>query len=132
MKKLIVFLTFCISVFANDYKLEVLQPPSSTCPKSWFEDMKNVADEIKVITVMDVKSFKRQVGIPYEVQSCNTSLLNDFVFEGNVPSSAIKDFFKNTPKGAIGLALPSYENKKEEKTVYIIYEDKSYKEFGKY
>ena len=44
----------------------------------------------------------------------------------------IKDFFKEIPKNAIGLSLPSYENDKELKTVYVIYEDKTYKEFGKY
>ena len=39
---------------------------------------------------------------------------------------------KDIPKNAIGLSLPSYENDKELKTVFIIFEDKTYKEFGKY
>jgi hypothetical protein len=79
-----------------------------------------------------VKNLKRQIGIPQEIQSCNTSILNDYVFEGNVPSLAIKDFFKDIPKNSIGLSLPAYENEKELKQVFIIYEDKTYKEFGKY
>jgi hypothetical protein len=66
------------------------------------------------------------------MQSCNTSFLNDYIFEGNVPASAIKDFFKDIPKYATGLSLPAYENDKELKTVFIIFEDKTYKEFGKY
>ena len=94
--------------------------------------MKNVAKDVEIITVNSNKNIKNEVGIPSQIQSCNTSFLNDYVFEGNVPSLAIKDFFKNIPKNAIGLSLPSYENEKEEKTVFIIFEDKTYKEFGKY
>lgn len=132
MKKIIVFCFLAVSIFANDSKMQVYQPPTSTCPKSWFTDMENVTNDLDVVTVMDVKSLKRQIGIPYEVQSCNTSLMGDYVFEGNVPSSAIKDFMKNKPKNSIGLALPAYENNKNPKTVYVIFEDKTYKKFGKY
>ena len=44
----------------------------------------------------------------------------------------IEDFLKNKPNEAIGLSLPSYENDKNPKTVYVIFEDKTFKEFGKY
>lgn len=121
-----------ISLFASESKLQVFQPPTSTCPKSWFTDMEEIADKVDVVTVMNVKNLKRQIGIPYDIQSCNTSLMGDYVFEGNVPSSAIKDFLKQKPKNAIGLSLPAYENDKNPKTVFILYEDKTYKEFGKY
>lgn len=94
--------------------------------------METVSNEIDVVTMMDVKSLKRNIGIPKEIQSCNTTLMDDYVFEGNVPSKAIKDFLKNTPKNAIGLSLPAYENEKNPKTVFVIFEDKSYKEYGRY
>ena len=119
-------------MFASENKMQIFQPITSTCPQSWLDEMKNVAKDVEIITVNSNKNIKNEVGIPSQIQSCNTSFLNDYVFEGNVPSLAIKDFFKNIPKNAIGLSLPSYENEKEEKTVFIIFEDKTYKEFGKY
>ncbi len=128
-------LTFCllaILLFANESKLQVFQPPTSTCPKSWFADMEKIAKKVDVITVRNVKNLKRQIGIPYDIQSCNTSIMGDYVFEGNVPFKAIKDFLKEKPKDAIGLSLPAYENDKNPKTVYILFDDKSYKEYGKY
>lgn len=130
--KILAFCLLTVSLFASDLKLQVFQPPTSTCPKSWFTDMKKVANEVDVITVMNVKNLKRQIGIPYDIQSCNTSIMGDYVFEGNVPYQAIKDFLKEKPTNAIGVSLPAYENDKTPKTVYILFENKSYKEYGKY
>ena len=121
-----------ISLFAQNQKMQIFKPVSSTCPQSWLDDINKEVDEVKIVSLTDVKGLKQQIGIPHEIQSCNTSILNEYVFEGNVPSLAIKDFFKNIPKNAIGLSLPAYENEKEEKQVFIMFEDKTYKEFGKY
>lgn len=134
MKKIILsFLVFfSTSLFANENKMQVFKPLTSTCPASWYEEMKNITKDVEVITLRDVKAIKRDVGVPYELQSCNTSFLNDFVFEGNVPLAAIKDYLANPVKNSIGLALPAYENDKDRKKVFVIFEDKTYKEFGMY
>jgi hypothetical protein len=125
-------LFFVINVFGNENKMQVFKPLTSTCPVSWYEDMKKIAKEVEIVTLRNVKNIKRDVGIPRQIQSCNTSFYKDFVFEGNVPVLAIKEFLKNKPKNAIGLALPAYENNKNPKKVFVIFEDKTYKEFGKY
>lgn len=125
-------LAFAISLFAQTEKIQIYKPVNSFCPQSWIDEIQKDAEDVKVITLMDMKGLKHQIGIPTEIQSCNTSIIGDYVFEGNVPFSAIKDFFKDIPKNSIGLSLPTYEIDKELKTVLIIFEDKSYKEFGKY
>lgn len=121
-----------ISLFAQNQKMQIFKPVSSTCPQSWLDEMQQNVEDVKVISLIDMKGLKHQAGVPKEIQSCNTSIIDDYIFEGNVPSSAIKDFFKDIPKNATGLSLPAYENDKELKTVFIIFEDKTYKEFGKY
>ena len=132
MKRTILSTLLLITFYAQAQTIEVYKPITSTCPQSWLDDIKKDVDEVKIVSLTDVKSLKNQIGIPKEIQSCNTSILNEYVFEGNVPALAIKDFFKNIPKNAIGLSLPAYENDKEEKQVFIIFEDKTYKIFGKY
>ncbi len=132
MKKVIVNAIFSLSLFAQEQTIQIFKPITSSCPQSWLNDLKTEVSDIQIVSLIDVRNLKREVGIPKEIQSCNTSFLNDYVFEGNVPTLAIKDFFKNIPKDAIGLALPAYENDKKEKTVFVIFEDKTYKEFGKY
>ena len=121
-----------ISLFAQNQKMQIFKPVSSTCPQSWLDEMQQNVDDVKVVSLIDMKGLKHQAGVPKEIQSCNTSIIDDYIFEGNVPASAIKDFFKDIPKNATGLSLPAYENDKELKTVFIIFEDKTYKEFGKY
>ena len=131
-RKVIFLALFTLSLIASETNMQVFQPPASSCPKSWFTDMEEIVDKVDVITLMSVKNLKKDIGIPKEIQSCNTSLMGDYVFEGNVPLQAIKDFLKRKPMNAIGLALPAYENDKEVKTVYLLNEGGTYKEFGKY
>lgn len=131
MKKLL-FLSLLVStIFAAD-SMQVFKPATTTCPPEWLEEMKKITDEVDVISMMNVRNLKRRVGVPRELQSCNTSILKDYIFEGNVPAPAIKEFFKDIPEKSIGLAMPANQNEKEIKTVYVIFEDKSYKEFGKF
>ena len=131
--KLFLLVSFLlVGLFAEDKKMQVYKPYSSTCPQSWYEEMKQIADEVDIVTIMSVKGLKKDVGIPLEMQSCNTSLLGDYVFEGNVPPKAIEDFLKNPVKNTIGLALPASQNEENPKTVFVIFEDKTFKEFGKY
>lgn len=132
MKKYSLILALSLSLFAQNQKMQIYKPVTSSCPQSWLDEMQKNVDEVQIVSLMDVKNLKREVGVPKEIQSCNTSIIDDYIFEGNVPTLAIKDFFKDIPKNAIGLSLPAYENDKEEKTVFIIFEDKTYKEFGKY
>jgi hypothetical protein len=132
MQKIILSVLLSFALYADTQTIQIYKPITSTCPQSWLDDMQKEVGEVNIVSMIDVKNLKRQIGIPKEIQSCNTSILNDYVFEGNVPSLAIKDFFRNTPKNSIGLSLPAYENDKEEKQVFIIFEDKTYKEFGKY
>lgn len=132
MKKYSLVLILALGLFADNQKMQIYKPVSSSCPQSWLDEMQQNIQDVKVVSLIDMKALKHEVGVPKDIQSCNTSVIDDYIFEGNVPSSAIRDFFKDIPKNAIGLSLPSYENDKELKTVFIIFEDKTYKEFGKY
>lgn len=130
-KKSFLFLSLALSLMASD-KMQIFKPITATCPQSWLDEVKNEVGETEIVTLQDVKGLKFQAGIPLEMQSCNTSVKDDYVFEGNVPPLAIKKFLKEKPKNAIGLSLPVKENDKNPKTVYILFEDKTYKEYGKY
>ena len=103
IKRIVFLLLFLVSLsYANEDKMQVFKPLTSTCPVSWYEDMKKVAKDVEVITLRSVRNIKRDVGVPRQIQSCNTSFYKNFVFEGNVPVLAIKEFLKSKPKNAIG------------------------------
>jgi hypothetical protein len=132
MKKLVFISIFASFLSAQNSMMQIYKPVTGSCPQDWIEEMTKEVKEVNVVSLMNVKNLKKEIGIPKEIQSCNTSIIDDYVFEGNVPARAIKDFFKTKPKNAIGLSLPAYENDKNPKTVFVLFEDKSYKIFGKY
>lgn len=132
MKKTLLFLSMLSLVNAEDLKMQIYKPVTSSCPASWVSDVELTIAKPEITSLTDVKSLKSSIGIPRELYSCNTSILGDYVFEGNVPTEAIKKFMKEKPSGAIGLSLPASQNDETLKKVYIMYADKTYKIYGTY
>ncbi len=132
MKNTLLFLSILSFVGAEDLKMQIYKPVTSSCPASWVSDVELTLAKPEITSLTDVKSLKNSIGIPKELQSCNTSILGDYVFEGNVPTAAIKKFMNEKPAGAIGLSLPASQNDEAIKKVYILYDDKTYKLYGTY
>ncbi|XPV69037.1 MAG: DUF411 domain-containing protein [Halarcobacter sp.] len=131
-KKSIAIALLLTALNLDAQKIQVFKPIASTCPQNWLEDMKELTNEVEIVNLKDVKRLKHEMKIPYELRSCNTSIMDDYIFEGNVPKEAMKEFLKNPVKDALGLSLPASENLKKEKTVYILFKNNTYKVFGKY
>lgn len=132
MKKTLILLSMLSLVNAEDLKMQIYKPVTSSCPASWVSDVELSIAKPEITSLTDVKSLKNSIGIPRELYSCNTSILGDYVFEGNVPTEAIKKFMNEKPSGAIGLSLPASQNEETLKKVYIMYADKTYKIYGTY
>ena len=48
---------------------------------------------------------KADAGVPLQLQSCHTTLIGDYVFEGHIPADVIARFLDEKPN-AKGLAVP--------------------------
>ncbi|MFY9142500.1 DUF411 domain-containing protein [Sulfuricurvum sp.] len=127
MKKTALILLMLSLADAEDLKLQIYKPLTGSCPASWMTEMEMTIAKPEIVSLTDVKSLKHSIGIPRELYSCNTSVLGDYVFEGNVPPAVIKKFMAEKPEGAIGLSLPASQNEEAVKKVYIIYADGTYK-----
>jgi len=132
MKKRTLILLMLSLANAEDLKMQIYKPVTSSCPASWLSEIEMSIAKPEIMSIVDIKGLKSDIGIPKELQSCNTSILGDYVFEGNVPPEAIKKFMKEKPAGAIGLSLPASQNNEAVKKVYILYPDKIYKLYGTY
>jgi hypothetical protein len=53
-----------------------------------------------------MQSLKQQYGIPSELASCHTAIINDYVIEGHVPADDIKQLLIDKPEIA-GLTVPA-------------------------
>ncbi len=54
----------------------------------------------------DLAAIKQQHGIDPKLESCHTAIVDGYLIEGHVPADVIRDFLKQSPKDAVGLAVP--------------------------
>ena len=49
---------------------------------------------------------KINAGLPIDLASCHTAIINGFFIEGHVPANDIKRLIEENPNGIIGLTVP--------------------------
>jgi hypothetical protein len=85
--------------------IEVYRSPSCGCCSKWLVHLKeNQFDVIDHVTD-DVQAIKDKYGVPENMASCHTALVNGYVVEGHVPASDIKKLLKLKP-AVIGISVP--------------------------
>lgn len=92
---------------ANQPVVEVWKTATCGCCHDWVAHMQ--ANGFTVVThdvSESAKSAKRaSVGIPVDLGSCHTALINGYALEGHVPASDVRRLLKERPQ-AVGLAVP--------------------------
>lgn len=83
----------------------VYRSPSCGCCGKWLEHLKKNNFNVKDMVISDVQAVKDKYGVPGEMASCHTALVNGYVIEGHVPASDIYRLLKTKPK-VVGIAVP--------------------------
>jgi hypothetical protein len=86
-------------------RVEVYKSPSCGCCTEWVKHMRANGFEVRAHEVSDVDSIRRRLGVPAELVSCHTAIVEGYAIEGHVPAADVKRLLKERPK-AIGLAAP--------------------------
>jgi hypothetical protein len=61
--------------------------------------------EVEVRDVADLREIKATTGVPQELSSCHTAIVDGYVVEGHIPADVILRFLEERPEAA-GLAVP--------------------------
>jgi hypothetical protein len=62
--------------------------------------------ELDTHNYSNLTEVKRQLGVPYGLGSCHTSVTDDgYVFEGHIAARFVREFLANPPAEALGLAV---------------------------
>ncbi len=91
------------------YKLTavVYKTPQCGCCENYISYLK--VNEFKVekkeVNDKEIENLKRSLGIPKNLWSCHTVLLNNYFVEGHIPISAIEKLLTEKPE-INGIALP--------------------------
>jgi hypothetical protein len=94
-----------LPVWGAGAKMQVYKTPTCGCCGKWVEHMRAAGFDVSVQEVPDTMPFRRKAGVPDELQSCHTAVVNGYSVEGHVPAADLQRLLKTRAK-AKGLAVP--------------------------
>lgn len=85
--------------------VHVYKTATCGCCVKWVEHLREAGFAVTVEDTRDLMAVKRREGIPTDLSSCHTALVDGYVVEGHVPASVVQAFLEE-PGDARGLAVP--------------------------
>ncbi|MGE5621671.1 MAG: DUF411 domain-containing protein [Bacillota bacterium] len=109
MKKLMFAAALAVaSTVAHAYgeAITVYKDPNCGCCEGWVAHLREAGYQVKAINSNDMSAVKKRLGVPEQLGSCHTAVLDKSgqVIEGHVPAAAIRKLIAQ-PK-VHGVAAP--------------------------
>jgi hypothetical protein len=86
-------------------EITVYRAPSCSCCGGWIAHLAAQGFQLKEIATSNMNMLKQQHGVPNDLASCHTAVIQGYVIEGHVPVKDIKRLLAQHPKVA-GIAVP--------------------------
>jgi hypothetical protein len=86
--------------------IEVYKSASCGCCIGWVKHLEANGFTVKAQNVANPSDYRTKGGIPNELGSCHTAMVQGYAIEGHVPAAEIKRLLAEKPK-AKGLAVPA-------------------------
>lgn len=83
----------------------VYKTPTCGCCNGWVEHMRQAGFTVDARDVRDLISVKMDGGVPTQMSSCHTAIIDGYVVEGHVPAEQVKRLLAERPEVA-GIAVP--------------------------
>lgn len=85
----------------------VYRDPGCGCCVKWAERAKReLKREVRIVNTGDRAAVAARHGVPRELASCHTTIIDGMAFEGHVPIADVRRALASKPKGVRGLAVP--------------------------
>jgi hypothetical protein len=104
--RLLLIASIQIFAFAFAESITVYKSPTCGCCSEWVKIMEKSGHDVTIYHSDDLQPIKSDLGVPSQLGSCHTAVINDYVFEGHIPEEDILNFLANPPEGITGLAVP--------------------------
>ncbi|WNZ25626.1 DUF411 domain-containing protein [Leptolyngbya sp. NK1-12] len=83
----------------------VYRDPSCHCCGRWIEHLAAAGFQPQSIETDDLESLKQQYGVPDQLSSCHTAIIDGYVIEGHVPIADIQRLLAQRPN-LVGITVP--------------------------
>ncbi|MGB3797591.1 MAG: DUF411 domain-containing protein [Alteraurantiacibacter sp.] len=96
-------LTACSAQAAS---VTMLRDPGCGCCLAWAAHLEEGGTHtVKTVDRADMAQVKVSHGVPAQLQSCHTAMVEGYVIEGHVPAADIERLLVERPEGVNGLAV---------------------------
>jgi hypothetical protein len=85
--------------------IKIYKSPSCGCCGEWTRILGKYGFVTQVFQMDDLTGVKRLAGIPAELESCHTAVIDGYFVEGHVPVEAIERMLSERPR-ITGIAVP--------------------------
>jgi hypothetical protein len=86
-------------------KVTLYKDPNCGCCEGHAQMYRDAGFDVEVISNQDMNKIKSDNGITYDLRSCHTAMMGDYVVEGHVPLEGIEMLITQRPD-IKGIALP--------------------------
>lgn len=90
---------------ATSASITVYRNPSCSCCGGWVNYLTTQGFQPRNVLTSDMNALKQQYGVPNDLASCHTAVINGYVIEGHIPTDNIKRLLAEQPMVA-GIAVP--------------------------
>lgn len=94
----------CSTEAARQSVIDVYKDPACGCCSLWVEHLREHGFTVTATDTRDLAALKTRSGVPREMQSCHTALVDGYVIEGHVPAADVERLLRDRPAIA-GLAV---------------------------
>jgi len=109
MKKyyLIIIILFTFSCQESEKKKNIVYlTPDCGCCHDWISHMESNDFILEKNLDSNMYEIKINVGLPIDLASCHTAIINGYFVEGHVPANDVKRLINENPENIIGLTVP--------------------------
>lgn len=109
MKKysLLIIFFLLVSCKGEEKKNDVVYFSSDCgCCHEWILHMESNNFILEKNTNANMYDIKVKAGLPMDLASCHTAIINGYFVEGHVPAKDVKKLIKENPENIIGLTVP--------------------------
>ncbi|MDB9527904.1 DUF411 domain-containing protein [Oscillatoria sp. CS-180] len=86
-------------------EITVYRSPTCGCCGLWIEHMEAAGFTVKDNLTEDMTAIKEQYGVPANLASCHTTIVDGYVVEGHIPAEDVQRLLAEKPDVA-GIAVP--------------------------
>lgn len=85
----------------------MFKDPNCGCCDHWADHVReDMETKVAVAQSTDMGAVKDEHGVPAQLRSCHTMIVDGYVIEGHVPAAEIERLLAERPEGVRGLAVP--------------------------